>query len=314
MNSNAKKREQAEFLKDKKKRHEKNDLKEYEVKETNTLLNFLIANAKGHSRNSLKTILKNYCILVNGAAVTQFDFVLDVGDIVAISKIPYRSRQVGKATIDIIYEDNEFIAINKPYGVLSVASDKEKIKTAYKLVSDYIRRSDKHGKIYVVHRIDKETSGVLMFAKNENIKNIMQEKWNEIVTKRGYFAVVDGELKEKSGTIKNYLKQSNSNLTYITNDKKNSQFAITHYKLVKTNHKYSLVDVNIDTGRKNQIRVHMGSLGNFIVGDDKYGDPTDPLGRLGLHAYALHFNHPITGKQYKFETKIPQQFMSVVNS
>lgn len=313
MNKNAKKRARQDYLKKKENHEEVNrrplDIKEYKVHKASLLLDFLLENVKGQSRNNIKKILSRKCVAIDGAPITQFDFELSKGDTVIVSKSPIKPKN--RSRLSILYEDDEFIVVDKPFGILSVANDKEKANTAYRYVTDYVQAKNKKNRIYVVHRIDRETSGVLMFCKNENIRDIMQEKWNDIVTKRGYYAVVDGKLKEKKGRIKSYLKMNKENMMYISKSSKNAQLAITNYEVMKENDAYSLLDVSIDSGRKNQIRVQLGELGNYIIGDDKYGEPTDPLNRLGLHAYNLTFNHPITNKEYKISSKIPSNFLGL---
>ena len=280
-------------------------LQEFEVTHECELLDFLFETHKGQSNNSVKALLKNRHVTVDGAPITQFNFKLYKGDKVIISKNPI--RKVTRSHLPIIYEDDEIIVINKPSGLLSIASDKEKSSTAYRMLSDYVQQKDKHNRIFVVHRLDEDTSGVLMVAKNPEIQKALQDNWNDIVSKRGYYAIVEGQIKEKQGTVKSYLKKNAQNLMYSSKDK-NGQFSITHYKVLKESDKYSLLDVNIDTGRKNQIRVHMGDLGHHVIGDDKYGNPSNPLKRLGLHAYCLELTHPLTKKKMKFTAPMPKEF------
>ena len=286
-------------------------IREFPVKEQCTLLDFLFEVLKGQSRNSVKSVLSSRRVSIDGAPVTQFDFKLYPGDTVIISNNPIRKRT--RSNLPIIYEDGEIIVINKPSGLLSIASDKEKSSTAYRMLSDYVQQKDKHNRIFVVHRLDEDTSGVLMVAKNPEIQKALQDNWNDIVSKRGYYAIVEGQMPQNEGTIKSYLKKNSQNLMYSSKDK-NGQFSITHYKVMKTNEKYSLLDVNIDTGRKNQIRVHLGDLGHNIIGDDKYGNPSNPLKRLGLHAYCLELTHPITKKKMKFTAPMPKEFESLFKS
>ena len=283
------------------------DFKEYKVKSESILIDFLMKEI-GFSRNNAKKILSHHLVSVDGAPVSQFDFSLFKGDTVIIAKRPIKKKE--NNSLKIIYEDDEIIVINKPYGVLSVASDKEKCITAYRMVTDYVQQKDKHNRVFVVHRIDKETSGVLMFAKNNKLKEELTNNWNELVQKRGYYAVCEGVFKEKSMHIENYLKQNSLNLVYITKNSKGAQKAITDYKVIKENDKYSLVDVDIKTGRKNQIRVTLGSLGHYILGDDKYGEPANPINRLCLHAYELKLIHPLTKKTLTFKAPIPKEFLN----
>ena len=288
------------------------DIKEFLVKKDSELLSYLIDELH-FSRNNAKSLLSHHLISIDGAPVSQFNFLLTKGDTLIISKKPIRKK--ARKDLPIIYEDSDIIAINKPFGLLSVASDKEKSSTAYRMVMDYVQAKDKHNRIYVVHRLDKETSGVLIFAKNEKLKEEFQNKWNDLVSKRGYYAVVEGVMEEKSKKIINYLRMNALNLMYVTSSKdKKAQKCITEYKVIKENEKYSLLDVSIFTGRKNQIRVTLGSLGHFVLGDDKYGEPENPIGRLCLHAYELIIKNPLTNKTYKLSTKIPQEFEKLVGN
>ena len=177
------------------------------------------------------------------------------------------------------------------------------------MVLDYVKKDNPRNRVYVTHRIDKETSGVLLFAKSESLRDALQDNWNDIVTKRGYYALVEGKMEKSEDTIVNYLLETSTNIMYASNDKKHGKKAITHYKVIKTNSKFSLLDVNIDSGRKNQIRVALSNINHPIVGDDKYGNKVSPIKRLGLHAYELDIK--INGKEYKFVSKLPGVFNSV---
>ena len=285
------------------------NLRQYPVKKECELLSFLLETFSSQSRNSVKSLLGSHRVSVDGAPVTQFNFKLYPGDTVIISTSPIRKKT--RSNLPIIYEDDEIIVINKPSGLLSIASDKEKGSTAYRMLSDYVQQKDKHNRVFVVHRLDEDTSGVLMVAKNVKIQQALQEKWNDIVSKRGYYAIVEGVMEKPSGTIKSYLKKNAQNMMYSSKKPGDGQLAITHYKVIKSNDKYSLLDVNIDTGRKNQIRVHLGEIGHHIIGDDKYGEPSNPIKRLGLHAYELDLTHPITGKKMKFTAPVPKEFSTL---
>ena len=284
-------------------------LRQYPVNRSCELLEFLLETLKGQSRNSVKSLLTNHRVAVDGAPISQYNFQLSKGDMVIISKTPIHKKT--RSNLPIIFENEEFIVINKPSGLLSIASDKEKGSTAYRMLTDYVQQKDKHNRIYVVHRLDEDTSGVLMVAKNEKIRDLLQENWNNLVSKRGYFAIVEGQMKEKSGTIKSYLKKNSQNMMYSSKKAGDGQLAITHYKVIAESENYSLLDVNIDSGRKNQIRVHLGDLGHHIIGDDKYGNPSNPIKRLGLHAYELDLEHPVTHKLLKFTSPMPKDFLSL---
>jgi RluA family pseudouridine synthase len=221
-----------------------------------------------------------------------------------------RQRQQRHFTINIVYEDDEFIAIDKPQGLLSVESDKESDQTAFNYVFNYLQSKNKLQRPYVLHRIDKETSGVLVFAKDVRIHSMLKLRWNELVQIREYYALVEGKLESREDTITSYLKENQNNLMYSSKDP-NGEYAITNYKVVKENQLYSLLRVDIETGRKNQIRVHMQDIGHPIVGDDKYGHTKNPLKRLGLHASKLIFKHPVTNEEIIISAPIPNIFQGV---
>lgn len=282
------------------------NLKQFKVKKECELLEFLLETFSNQSRNSVKSLLSSHRVSVDGAPTSQFNFKLYPEDTVIISNAPIRRKT--RSNLPIIYEDDDIIVINKPSGLLSIASDNEKNSTAYRMLSDYVQQKDKHNRIFVVHRLDEDTSGVLMVAKNVKIQQALQNNWNDIVKKRGYYAIVEGVMEKKSDTIKSYLKKNSQNLMYSSKKAEDGQLAITHYKVIKGNDKYTLLDVNIDTGRKNQIRVHLGEKGHHIIGDDKYGEPANPIKRLGLHAYELDLIHPFTGKLIKFTAPMPKIF------
>lgn len=281
-------------------------IREYSVTKDTELLVFLLETLKDQSRNSVKSLLSNHRVSVDGAPISQFNFKLFKGDTVIISKTPIHKKT--RSNLPIIYENDEMIVINKPSGLLSIASDKEKGSTAYRMLTDYVQQKDKHNRIFVVHRLDEDTSGVLMVAKNPKLQAALQDNWNDLVKSRGYYAIVDGIMENKSGTIKSYLKKNSQNMMYSSKKEGDGQFSVTHYKVIAEKDNYSLLDVHIDSGRKNQIRVHLGDIGHNVIGDDKYGNPSNPIKRLGLHAYELELVHPLTGKTLKFVAPVPKEF------
>lgn len=287
----------------------------YKVNRSDELLNFLLGKMP-LSRNAIKSLLTDHKVLVNGAMVTKFNYPLAKDDEVKISRFPIKAEPLKtrkKADIDIkrliIYEDEQFLAINKPHGLLSVQSDKER-ECAYGYATAYLQKKNPKGRLYILHRIDKETSGVLVFAKDIVIHSKLKGHWNDDIAMREYYAVVEGRMENKSGTITSYLKENRNNMVYVAKGKDGKK-AITHYEVVKENDKYSLLRVCIDSGRKNQIRVQMASLGHPIVGDDKYGTGLGPLKRLGLHASRLDFIHPETKESLSLVAKVPQSFYAL---
>ena len=293
----------------------------FKVNRSDELLEFLLRKCNT-SRNNVKSLLVRKQVLVNGRVVTQYNFILAKDDEVKIAKRPVKDGETAKMptaakrlpraskpVIKVVYEDEDFVAIDKPVGLLSVESDKE-TECAYGYVLDYLQTQDKNARPFILHRIDKETSGVLLFAKNVKIHSMMKMHWNEQVQSREYFAVTEGVFTEKTGTIVTYLKENANNLVYSTKDP-TGQKAITHFEVMKENAEYTLVKVKIDTGRKNQIRVHMQELGHPIVGDDKYGYTKNPLQRLGLHASKLEFIHPVSKELITVTAAMPSAFRSL---
>lgn len=288
----------------------------YKVNHSDELLSFLLSKCKT-SRNNVKSLLSNHQVLVNGSPVTQFNFALAKDDEVKIAKKPVKGPAAEKEpvkkkrgyTLPIIYEDKDFIAVDKPAGLLSVENEKEQ-ECAFSYLLQYLQNKNKALRPFILHRIDKETSDVLVFAKNIKVHSMLRLHWNEYVKKREYYAVVEGNPIEKEKTILSYLKENQNNMVYSSNDP-SGQKAITHYRVVCESKEYSLLQVNIDTGRKNQIRVHLHELGYPILGDEKYGFHKNPLKRLALHASRLEFLHPITKELITIEAGIPSSFTSL---
>lgn len=214
--------------------------------------------------------------------------------------------------IDIIYEDKDIIVVNKPAGLLTVSTDKEKEKTLFHKVYMYIKKKNKNNKVFIVHRLDKDTSGIVLFAKNESLKIKFQNDWDNLAKERKYIAIVHGKIEKKNGEIISWLKETKTLLTYSSNNGDGKK-AITNYRLVSNNTNYSLLDIDIKTGRKNQIRVHMKDIGHSIIGDSKYGIK-DKFKRMYLHAYKLSIIHPVTKKLFEFETDIPLEFINLIKN
>lgn len=286
------------------------DFKEYKVHKNIELFEFLQERLPHLSRNNIKSLLTRHQVSLDGAPVSQYNLKLTKEDTIIVSNKPILKKK-GVIKPNIIFEDNDFIAIDKPSGLLSVASDKEKQKTAYRMVSDYVQQFDKHNRIYVLHRIDEDTSGVLIFCKHEELRDKLQENWDKLVKERKYYAIVDGHMNKKEDTLIHYLKQNSLNLMYVSDDKVHGKKCTTHYKVMNEIKDYSLLDVKIDSGRKNQIRVQLGATGHHVIGDDKYGEPTNPIKRLGLHSYLVSFVHPYNKKEYVFRSPIPKEFQTL---
>ena len=280
----------------------------FQVAENALLMEFLMAQMPGKSRSKIKFLLGNKQVLVDGNVISQFNHPLIPGQKIEISKervnLEKKSREY-----TIIYEDEELIVIEKQAGLLSISTAKEKRATAYSLLSNYVKKQDINNKIFVVHRLDRETSGLMLFAKSQEVKYHLQELWNNTVIERSYVAVVEGDVEKPEGVITSYLVEGKTFKVHSSQNPKYGKKAITNYKVLKKKNDYTLLKVNLETGRKNQIRVHLQDIGNSIAGDKKYGAVSNPLKRLGLHAQQLSFIHPLSGKKLFFETKIPSEFL-----
>lgn len=215
--------------------------------------------------------------------------------------------------IDIVYEDKDIIVVNKPAGLLTVSTDKEKEKTLFHKVYMYIKKKNKNNKVFIVHRLDKDTSGIVLFAKSESLKLKFQNEWDELTKERKYIAIVHGSVEKQCDSIISWLKETKTLVTYSSKKIGDGKKAVTDYRVVNKNSKYSLLDIDIKTGRKNQIRVHMNDVGYPIVGDKKYGIKDDAK-RMYLHAYKLTICHPITNKIMTFETDVPNEFIKLIKN
>ncbi len=274
------------------------------VKEENTLLEYILKYIEPN-RKKAKNLLSNKSILINNKNISQFNHKLHINDKIEIKK--FTNTKINDK-INIIYEDENIIVINKPSGLLTIATTKEKENTLYNMVSDYIKQKNKYNRIFIIHRLDKDTSGIIIFAKDEKTKKLYQDNWNNLVKYRGYTAVVEGIPTKKEDEITLFLKENKNLKVYPSKD---GEKAITKYKVKHSNNKYSLLDIEILTGKKNQIRATMEYIKHPIVGDIKYSSKDKSLGRLGLHAHKLIVNNPITKKEMIFEARIPNSFIKI---
>ena len=281
------------------------------VKEKSELMTFLLENLRQKSRDNIKSLLRNSQINVNGEVVSQFNHLLLPGDNVLI-KWSRDDIKGPSRNLNIVFEDDYLIVIDKHSGLLSISSGKETYATAYSILSSYVKKKNPAGKIFVVHRLDRDTSGVMMFAKSEKVQAMLQESWKETVTERKYMAVVEGKVEEKEGRIESYIYESKALMMHTTKDPGKGELAITRFRTLKTNADYSLLEIYLETGRKNQIRLHMKEMGHSIAGDKKYGAHGNPIGRLALHAGVLAFVHPVTKEHLRFESKIPAKFRRLI--
>jgi 23S rRNA pseudouridine1911/1915/1917 synthase len=281
------------------------------VSQPDELLKFLLQSLPG-SRNGIKSLLAHRQILVDGRVTTRHDQPLQPGQMVCVRWSLVRDSG-RKWEITPIFTDPWLMVIEKPAGLLSIASDQEKENTAYRMATALVRQDDEDSRMFIVHRLDRETSGLMMLARDEATKHKLQDNWRDIMIDRAYLAVVEGHLDEPEGRIVSWLKETATHLVYPAGRAGEGQEAITNYRVLQTGPRYSLVELRLETGRKHQIRVHMQSLGHPVVGDKKYGGRDNPLGRLALHAHVLAFRHPVSGEEMRFETAAPQPFIRLLS-
>jgi 23S rRNA pseudouridine1911/1915/1917 synthase len=279
----------------------------FTASEHEELLPFLIRNMPGKGRNHVKAILARGQVYVGGKRTTKHNHPLSPGLKVAVSWTKTFEEEILQG-VSVLFEDDHLLVVEKEAGLLSIASDKEQQLTAYAMLTDYVRRTNPRNRIFVVHRLDRDTSGVMIFAKTEKAKETLQNNWENAVEARIYVALVEGKVRQPEGVITSWLKESSTLKMYSSPHPNDGQKAVTRYKVLQQNQAYTLMELELETGRKNQIRVHMEDIGHPIAGDKKYGSRQNPLGRLGLHAQSIAFTHPVTGEALRFATKVPKSF------
>ena len=278
------------------------------VKENAPLLEYLINNVS-ESRSKLKATLQGRGIAVNGRMVTQFDYQLKAGDKIIISRHK-KQNQFKSRYVKIVYEDRWLVVVEKNIGILSMAAGHSSLNVK-SVLDDYFLKSRQKCRAHVVHRLDRDTSGLMVYAKDIETEQILEHNWHQIVYDRRYVAVVSGEMEQNNGTIANWLKDNKAYITYSSPTDNGGKYAVTHFQVLNRTTEHSLVEYKLETGRKNQIRVHSADMGHPVCGDMKYGNGDDPLHRLCLHAYMLCFIHPVTGEPMEFSTPIPTAFRSL---
>lgn len=276
-------------------------MKKFTVTHEDELLNYLFTLDLNMSKSKIKSLLKHDCIAINNKPTSQFNAKVEKGQVISI--IPYNYRR--NLPFDIIFEDEQLIVINKPHGMMTVGSDKKGNLSAFDHVQEYLQEKYKNNTLFVLHRLDRDTSGVLMFAKDKGKQQYLQNHWNQVVKRREYLAIIPGKMKPEQGTIKSLLAEDEKS-TMVYSVAEDGKEAITHYKTIRANDKFSLLEVTLDTGRKNQIRVHLSEAGHPIIGDKKYFSKHNPIQRMGLHSREL-----IVGKQ-KFIAPTPRVFRNIV--
>lgn len=280
------------------------DHQHYKILSEYGLLSFLYEALADRSRNSVKSILRRGQVFVNNKPVTQFNHLIKNGDHVQIVKNEAAKRKAALVGLRILFEDRDILVIHKEAGLLSVAASREDEITAHAQLMAYVKDQHPKNRIYIVHRLDRETSGVMLFAKSEQVKHQLQDNWHDVARERTYIALVEGQVEKDEGTITSFLKETATHVVYSSKSRDGLR-AVTHYKKIRANQAYSLLEVALETGRKNQIRVHMQDIGHPVVGDKKYGSTKNPIKRLGLHAQTLAFYHPRTHQWMRLVADVP---------
>ena len=273
-------------------------------------MEYLLATLHG-TRSKIKATLQGRGIKVNGRVVTQYDYPLTPGTRISVSNSK-RNDNFKSRYVSIVYEDQYLIVIDKKPGILSMAAGRSSLNVK-SVLDDYFKRTRQKCHAHVVHRLDRDTSGLMIYAKDMDTEQILEHEWHDIVYDRRYVALVSGEMTQQSGTIANWLKDNSAYVTYSAPVDNGGKYAVTHFQLLDNSTEHSLVEYRLETGRKNQIRVHTADMGHPVCGDVKYGNGDNPLHRLCLHAYVLCFYHPITRRPMEFSTLIPSKFKEIIN-
>ena len=270
----------------------------------------LLQNVHHLSRSKMKATLQGRGIRVDGKVVTQFDYPLKAGQKVTVSRTKQNNSIFKNRYVKIVYEDQYLVVIEKNVGVLSMAAGHSSLNVKA-ILDDYFKQTRQKCTAHVVHRLDRDTSGLMVYAKDKRTELLLEEDWHNIVYDRRYVAVVSGEMRETDGVIANWLKDNKAYFTYSSPVDNGGKYAVTHFHVLARSPRYSLVEYRLETGRKNQIRVHSADMGHPVCGDVKYGNGDDIIGRLCLHAYILCFYHPVTHRRMEFATPIPPTFKTV---
>lgn len=288
------------------KRGEKNSLLTFKVNEETELLAFVMKAMNGLSRNRAKALLVNRLVLVDNIITTHALTKLHPGQVVQLDrskqKMSFKSNDLG-----VVYEDPYLLVIDKRAGLLSMSNNTRQ-QTVQGVLNRYLEKGGSRCTSHLVHRLDRDTSGLMVYAKDVMTQRSLIEGWQQLVTDRRYVALVSGELENPKGVIRSWLTEDKHFVTHSSPVNNGGKYAVTHYNVLRSSNGYSLVELELETGRKNQIRVHLSDMGHPIVGDFKYGSSDEGLQRLGLHAYLLAFRHPVTGKYLRFETPVPDSF------
>ena len=283
----------------------------FKVAEPVQLIAFIMEKMHGMSRNRAKALISNRVVLVNNTITTHPLAELKPGDVVQLDRSKHKKSFHCKE-LDIVFEDPYLFIIDKHPGLLSMSNNSRQ-QTVQTVLNRYLEKGGGRNTSHLVHRLDRDTSGLMVYAKDVQTQQSLINSWQQLVTDRRYLALVKGEFEQPRGRVQSWLTEDKKFITHSSQVDNGGKYAVTHYNVLASSNGYSLVECELETGRKNQIRVHMAQLGHPVVGDRKYGSDEDPMRRLALHAYMLCFTHPVTGKHLRFETPVPFCFEKLLN-
>lgn len=264
-----------------------------------------------NTRSSIKSFLQNRRVLVNGKSVSKYNHILYPGDKVEIVK-PVIKKKVKLIGLNILFEDKHLIVIDKAEGLLSIAGQNKEEETAFRVLSQHVKEEDDRNRIFVIHRLDKDTSGVMMYAKSQEVQELLQRNWKDLIKERTYITVVEGAIEQEEGRITSWLTEGKTFMMYSSFQDNGGQLAVLDYRKLKHTNNFSLLEINLETGRKNQIRVQLQAIGHPVAGDKKYHARTNLIKRIALHAKTLTFTHPITKKELRFDVQVPKSFYQLL--
>lgn len=284
----------------------------FTINEDTTLLAAAAQALPDHRPTKLKSMLRHNQLAINGVPHTQFDQPVSAGDQLWVN-FDRSFQMFNHPRVKLVYEDNDIIVVDKGYGVLSTAAGRPSDDTVFNIVRKYARGFSDKANVYVVHRLDRDTSGLMLLTRTKQARDILLNNWNNMVVERKYIAVVEGQVEQRQGTIKSFLAENEETFEmYSTTDQKAGRLAVTHYQVLEQGRRFAMVELQLKTGRKNQIRVHMHDMGNPVSGDRKYGGHSSPINRIALHATHLSIVHPITQKVVTFTSPTPSNFLKMV--
>lgn len=281
----------------------------YPVKESGELLDFLMKVKDGISRTTAKSLLTKRQVYVDNVITTQYNYALKLGMKVQVSREKGK-KEFNSRFLKIVYEDAYLLIVNKREGLLTATNEKQRERSAHTILTEYVQKSGKQNRVYTVNKLDREISGLVIFAKDEKTKINLQDHWNDVVKTHRYVGILSGEMEKENGAVTSWLNNGKIYFSHSTMSNRDGEKAVTRYKTIKRANGYTLVE--FETGWKNQIRAHMEELQHPLLGDDRFDNGNDPLKRLALHSFKFSFYHPVTRQLIELETPYPDAFKKLM--